>query len=85
MQKLADRYMRDDTMRIRPLHRNKYAYQAGRSLESSLQSIVMRTENALAYKEISLGAFLHIEWAFDRTSFAVITTLLNNMGWNLPS
>jgi hypothetical protein len=33
----------------------------------------MRTENAMAHKEIALGAFLDIEEAFYRTSFAVTT------------
>jgi hypothetical protein len=32
----------------------------------------MQIENAMAYKEIALGAFLDIEGAFNRTSFAVI-------------
>jgi hypothetical protein len=33
----------------------------------------MRTENTVEFKEIAPGAFLDIEAAFDRTSFAAIT------------
>jgi hypothetical protein len=32
----------------------------------------LRTENAIQYKDIALGAFLDIEGAFDRTSFDTI-------------
>jgi hypothetical protein len=34
--------------------------------------VVTRIENAIQYKDIALGAFLHIEGAFDRTSFDTI-------------
>jgi hypothetical protein len=49
-------------------------------METALHNIVMRIENAVAYKEIALEAFLDIEGAFDRTSFAVITEAAEQHG-----
>jgi hypothetical protein len=72
MAKLVDRHIRDGAMRTHPIHRNQHAYQAGKSTETALHSVVTRIENAIQYKEISLGAFLDIEGAFDRTSFNTI-------------
>jgi hypothetical protein len=74
MEKLVYVLIRNDVMKIRPLHRNQFAYQAGRSAKTELHNIAMRTENAVTYKEIALGAFLDMEGAFDRTSFSVITS-----------
>jgi hypothetical protein len=55
------------------LHRKQFAYQTGRSTDTALHNVVMRIEDAVAHKEIALGAFFHIEGAFDRTSFDVLT------------
>jgi hypothetical protein len=55
------------------MHQNQFAYQAGISTKTALHNIVIRIKNAVACKEIALGAFLDIEEVFDRTSFAVIT------------
>jgi hypothetical protein len=41
MEKLVDRYIRDDVMRVRPLHRNQFAYQTGRSTETALHNGMM--------------------------------------------
>jgi hypothetical protein len=72
MEKLVDRYIRDDMIRDRPQHRNQFAYQAGRSTETAIHNVLMRIENKMAHKEIALGAILDIEVAFDRTSYAII-------------
>jgi hypothetical protein len=64
----------------RPLHRNQFAYQAGRSIETALHNIATRSENAVENKEINLGVFLDIEGAFDRTSFAVIAEVAERHG-----
>jgi hypothetical protein len=73
MEKVVDRYIRYDVMSIRPLYRNQFAHQTGRSTKTALHNVVMRTEDAVAYEEIALGAFLDIEEASGRTSFDVIT------------
>jgi hypothetical protein len=72
MEKLVDRYIRNNALRIHPLHRNQHAYQLGKSTETALHNVVTCIENAIQYKDIALGAFLHIEGAFDRTTFDTI-------------
>jgi hypothetical protein len=41
MEKLVDRCIGDDVMRILPLHRNQFTYEAGRTMETALHNIVM--------------------------------------------
>jgi hypothetical protein len=72
MEKLVDRHIRDDVLRIHPLHRNQHAYQIGKSTETALHNVVTRIENAIEHKDIPLGAFLDIEGACDRTFFDTI-------------
>jgi hypothetical protein len=72
MEKLVDRHIRDGALRTHPLYRNQHAYQAGKTTETALHSVVTRIENAIQYKEIALGAFLDIQGAFERTSFNTI-------------
>jgi hypothetical protein len=81
MEKLVDRYIRDNVMRTSPLHQNEFAYQTGKSTGTALHNIITRIENAVEHKEAALGAYFDTEGAFDRTSFK----LLNGMGWRLPS
>jgi hypothetical protein len=71
MEKLVDRHVRDDVLRIHPLHRNQHAYQKDKSTETALHNVVTRIEY-IEHNDIALGAFLDIEGAFDRTSFDTI-------------
>jgi hypothetical protein len=64
MENLVDRYIRDGEMRIHPLYRNQHVYQLGKTTETTLHNVVTVIENAIQYKDISLGAFLDIEGAF---------------------
>jgi hypothetical protein len=72
MEKLVDRHISDGAMRIHPLHRNQHPYQIDKSTETALHNVVTRIEYGIEHKDIALGAFLDIEGAFDRTSFAII-------------
>jgi hypothetical protein len=72
MEKLVERHIRNDSLREYPLHRNQHAYQTGKSTETALHNVVTRVENAIEHRDIALCAFLDIEGAFDRTSFATI-------------
>jgi hypothetical protein len=72
MEKLVERHIRDGALRIYPLHRNQDAYQRGKSTETALHNVVTHAEYAIDHRDISLGAFLDIEGAFDRTSFDTI-------------
>ena len=58
MERLVDRYLRDETLALVPLHSNQHAYQAGKSVETALHQLVVRVEKALDQQEIDLGAFL---------------------------
>jgi hypothetical protein len=72
MENLVDRHIRAVALREYPLYRNLHAYQIGKSTETTLHNVVTRTENAIEHKDIARSALLHIEGAFDRTSFNII-------------
>jgi hypothetical protein len=71
----TSRYIRDGALRIHPLHRNQNAYQVSKSTETALHNVVTRIENAIQHK-----AFLHIEGAFDSTSFDTIIQAVGRHG-----
>jgi hypothetical protein len=60
MENLLDRHIRDSALKKYPLHRNKHAYQTGKSTETALHGVVTSIENAIEHKDIVLGAFLDI-------------------------
>jgi hypothetical protein len=68
MQRLVDRFLRDEILALKPLHPNQHAYQAGKSVETALRQLVFRVEKALDQQETALGVFLDIEGAFNNTS-----------------
>jgi hypothetical protein len=72
MEKLVERHIRDGSLREYPLHRNQHAYQIGKSTETAFHNVVTCIENAIEHRDITFGAFLDIEGAFDRTSFNTI-------------
>jgi hypothetical protein len=47
MERLVDRYLRNEALAIVPLHPNQHAYQAGKSVEMSLHQLVVWVEKAL--------------------------------------
>jgi hypothetical protein len=55
MERLVDRYIRDEIMVLRPLHPNQHSYQAGKSVETALHQLIVRVEKALDQQEIVLG------------------------------
>lgn len=80
IEKLVDKYIRDDVLDKAPLHRHQYAYQAGKSCELSLHELTHRIEKSLGNQEVALGVFLDIEGAFDNTSFDSIRRAVVNRG-----
>jgi hypothetical protein len=80
MKRLVDRYLRDETLALLPLHPNQHAYQAGKSVETALHQLVVWVEKALDQQEIALGVFLDIEEAFDNTSYDSMCTALTRHG-----
>jgi hypothetical protein len=69
MERLVDRFLRDEIFVIEPLNPNQHAYQAGKSVESALLQLVVRVEKALDQQQIALGIFLDIEGGFNNTSY----------------
>jgi hypothetical protein len=73
MEKLVDRHIRDEILGLHPLHQYQFAYQSGKSTETALHHVITHIEEAVENREVTLGAFLDIEGAFDSTSFDIIT------------
>ena len=69
LERLVDRFLRDEVLVFKPLHPNQRAYQAGKSVEPALHQLLVRVEKALDQQEVVLGVFLDIEGAFNYTSY----------------
>jgi hypothetical protein len=67
MERLVDRYLRDEALAHVPLHPNQHAYWVGKLVETALHQLVVRVEKALDQQERALGVFLDIERAFNNT------------------
>jgi hypothetical protein len=46
MEKMVDRYQRDEALARVRLHSNQHAYQAGKSVEAALHQLVVQVEKA---------------------------------------
>jgi len=57
MERLVDRFLRDENLVLQPLHPNQNAYQAGKSMETALHKFVVQAEKALDQQENALGVF----------------------------
>lgn len=66
LEKLPDRYIRNDVLPNRPLHQDQCAYHAGKSTETALHQLM--PEHALQTKKVLLCTFLDVGEAFDNTS-----------------
>jgi hypothetical protein len=80
LERLVDRYLRDEVLALKPLHSNQHAYQVGKSVETALHQLVVRVEKALDQQEVVLGVFLDIERAFSNTSYVSMCTALCRHG-----
>jgi hypothetical protein len=80
MERLVDRYIRDEMLALVPLHSNQHAYQTGKSVETALHQLVVWVEKALDQQEIALGAFLDKEGAFNNTCYDTMCDALVRLG-----
>jgi hypothetical protein len=69
MERLVDRYLRDEALALVPLHPNQQGYQAGKSVETALLQLMVRVEKVLDQQETALGVCLDIGGAFNSTSY----------------
>jgi len=74
MERMVDRFLRDEILALKPLHPNQHAYQAGKSVETALHQLVVWVEKAPDQQKIALGFFLDIEGAFNNTSYDPMCT-----------
>ncbi len=65
LERLIDVYIREEILIRFPLHVNQHAYQAGKSTDSALHSLVSSVEESFRFGEVALGCFMDIEGAFD--------------------
>jgi hypothetical protein len=79
-ERLIDRFLRDESLTVMPLHPSQYEYQAGKSVEAALNHLVVRLEKGLDQQEKALVIFLDIEGAFNNTSYDSICAALANHG-----
>lgn len=82
LERLGDRTIRDQVLAQKPLHPNQHAYSEGKSTESALHQVVSHIGGALRSKQPTLGAFIDIEGAFDKTNFNSINKAL--LDQNVP-
>jgi hypothetical protein len=80
LERLVDRFLRDEILVSKPLHPNQHAYQAGKSVETALHQLVVWVEKALDQQEVALGVFLDIEGTFNNTSYDSMCAALARHG-----
>ena len=72
VERLVDRYICDEILAAKPLHRDQHAYRAGRSTETALSKAVNLIEDQLNLEGFAIGTFMNIQGAFNHTSSEVI-------------
>ena len=80
LERLLDRYLRDEALALVPLHSKQHAYQAGKSVETAVLQLVVQVEKALNQQEMALGVFLDIERAFNNTCYDTMCDALIKHG-----
>jgi hypothetical protein len=80
LERLVDRFLRDEILVSKPLHPNQHAYQAAKSVEMALHQLVVRVEKALDQQEVALAVFLDTEGAFNNTSYDTMCMALARHG-----
>lgn len=76
MERILDRYIRDEISISRPLHKHRFPSQEGKSTLIALQTFVKRIRKTYKDKEICVTASIDIQSAFDNTSYESIVNAL---------
>jgi hypothetical protein len=77
---MVDRFLRDETLVLKPLHPNQRAYQSGKSSETVLHLLVVRVRKVLDQQETTLGVFLDVGRVFNNTSYDSMCAALAKHG-----
>ena len=80
MERLVDRYLRDEALALEPLHPFQHAYQTGKFVETTLHQLVVRVEKALDQQGTALSVFLDRGGFFNNTSYDSMCTALVSHG-----
>lgn len=72
MQRLLDRYIRDNLLRKKILHPKQHVYVAGESVDSAIHNVVWKIEKVLNGKQQALGCFLDVVGAFNIIRYQAI-------------
>ncbi|XP_033218179.1 uncharacterized protein LOC117173647 [Belonocnema kinseyi] len=72
LERLVERYMKDEVHLTSPLHRGQHAFQADCSVETTLHVVVAKLVQQFGQKGYAVGKFLDIESAFSNTPPEVI-------------
>lgn len=78
LERLVDRYIRDDILKISPLSNRQYAYQPGRSTDQALDDLNRLISKSLEDKEIATATFIDIEGAFNNATTNSLVEALSN-------
>lgn len=76
LERMIDYYIRDEISGNECLHGGQHAYQAGKSTETALHTLVSKIEKAVLGQKFCLGVFFDIEGAFNQADFDVIIKAL---------
>src|SRR5262249_24373082 len=76
LERMCDRFLRDNCLKVRPLHKNQHAYQLGKSVDTALRQVVHVVEKNLSNSKLTLAAFIDLEGAFNKVTFRAINAAL---------
>ena len=80
VERLADRYIRDKFLKVKPLHCDQHAYKAGYSTQTALSKAVNLIEEQLNLKGFTIRTFMDIKGASNHTSSEVIKSAMTRQG-----
>ena len=84
LERLIERYVKDFISTNCPISASQHAFQAGKSTETALHTLITDIEYTLLHKEYAVCTFLDIEGAFDNVSFSAIDTALTRRDVDVP-
>lgn len=61
LERMCNRYIRDNILSKRPLHKNQHAYQSGQSVDTTLHQIVNNLEKNMNINVLTLATFIDLE------------------------
>ena len=76
LEKLLDKYIRQNYLSKNPLHPRQFAYQEGKSTSMAVKALVTDIERLLSYRNSAIGLSLDIEGAFDNVRYDVLKRAL---------